>query len=229
MNTCLGRISTNIWLAILSISVMLVLVAGLPAAGHAQTASPTAAPYTPAGPPFTSPRSAFRQRHSWFLSAHLGIGSASYAADDFSTDPIEAGTLATFDLRFGGMLSPRLALAVEYWSDGHSYQDRTLIGQSPDASIVQNSYAASVYYWLTPKVWFGAGLGTSSMNAYYNDITEEFGEAATIMGALGYELVSRDRFAVDLSARFMSSSYDNDSANLSRSTFGLRLGLSWFR
>jgi hypothetical protein len=58
--------------------------------------------------------SRFHPRAGWFFGANLGTGPIGYGDSS-----IEGGGGGFLDLRFGGMLTSRLALALEYWSDGH--------------------------------------------------------------------------------------------------------------
>ncbi len=158
------------------------------------------------------------ERHGWFLGASLGVGALDYS-DGFVDD---GATGAFFGARFGGMLGQRFGLSAEFWSDGHNADD---LG---DRALTQNTLGIAMTYWATPRLWLKLGLGSATLKEHLPGLELEY-DGTALVTAAGYEILSRSRYSVDLSARLMSTSYDNgDFEPMRRNGLALNIGANWY-
>jgi hypothetical protein len=65
-------------------------------------------------------------------------------------------------------------------------------------------------------------------NNGFEDVTDNVDDGSAVMGALGYELISSARFALDLQLKTGSGIYDNDSSSEDISVGVLGLGVNWY-
>jgi hypothetical protein len=124
----------------------------------------------------------------------------------------------------GGFVGPRLALmaeiqgnAVTLSSDGYD-----------DITLVQSALMGAAQYWITPQFWIKGGIGFASLDlddSYYNDSAHIDGGMA-LMGGLGFELLSAQRFSVDLQGRLLAGSYDGIDQQITSASIGV--GINWF-
>ena len=155
------------------------------------------------------------------------MGTATYSV---TTGDLTAETSDTshggffFDARFGGMLSSRLGLSIELWSNGHRIE--TI--DTDEASITQTTLGLAATYWLNRRLWFKAGLGISGLSRYENGDSVEDAEGTSLTAAIGYEIMHRGNWAVDLSLRLVASRYDEEALQFQRSSFAFNLGLTRF-
>lgn len=163
------------------------------------------------------PASRYRRGKGWFLGASLGVGSVTYS--DGSSD---GATATFFDARLGGMLTPRLGLSAEFWSDGHRNKfDDSL-------AITQNSLGVCLAYWTTPHLWLKAGLGTARVTMYRGGTELARHHGVVYTASAGYEIVSRDSLALDISLRLLGSTFDASSGGAGRSALSLHAGVTWY-
>ncbi|MEM9490974.1 MAG: hypothetical protein AAGC55_17630, partial [Myxococcota bacterium] len=123
------------------------------------------------------------------------------------------------DARLGGMVNPRLALSVEYWSDGHNADN--------DSSFTLNSLAVAATFWPRSRLWLRAGLGTSLLSIYQGR-SDDSRRGYTFTGAIGYEIAHRGKWAFDLSATLRSSNFNEEFEDIRRGTISFNLGLTRF-
>lgn len=158
------------------------------------------------------------RREGWFLGGGLGIGSVGYEGTFISSD----GTAYCFDAYFGGMLTRQLALSVELWSDGHRTSDFS--------SMAQNVLGIAARYWFTPKLWSKGGLGSATLvgdDLRWNG--QESVDGIAFLLSTGYELLSRDSMALEVSVRVLSASYEMPGwGSFSRALLAAHLGFIWY-
>jgi hypothetical protein len=158
----------------------------------------------------------------------VGFGVGGMASDsgiledcfDCDYEPASVG----FDVHLGGMINPRLALLGEIWG----------MGQSVDAygstTLVQTLVMFAAQYWVTPQLWLKGGIGAANLSYSYDTgsdvVSEDIDAGAALMGAVGYEVMSSPRFALDLQLRLGSGSYDGINEQVSVGMLGL--GLNWY-
>ena len=167
-------------------------------------------------------RSALDNRSGWFLGAGVGLGATAYGGND-TADGSQGGYY--FDARFGGMLRPRLAIAVEFLSDGHR-QDGDASGF--DGARVQNTFGITATYWIRNKLWVRGGLGASNLNIYREGLDTESSEGPTFLAGVGYELLHRGLWAFDVSLRLATSSFNTAFGDSSRTSWSFNLGVTRF-
>jgi hypothetical protein len=165
------------------------------------------------------PVSGFRSGKGWFLGGSLGIGSVAYAGLGISND---SETATFLDARLGGMLTERLALSAEFWSDGHRNEFDDSI------AITQNCLGVGAIYWVTPHFWTKAGLGTARLTVYRNGSRQVSHQGLAYTAGAGYEIVSRTNLSLDLSLRLLMSSFETSFEDVSRSALSLHAGLNWY-
>jgi hypothetical protein len=97
-----------------------------------------------------------------------------------------------------------------------------------DITLIQSALMGAAQYWITPQLWIKGGIGFASLDlddsAYYEDAHIDSGMA--IMGAVGFELLSSQRFSVDLQGRLLAGSYDGIDEQITAGSIGV--GLNWF-
>ncbi len=172
----------------------------------------------------------FFYRRGLTVGLGLGIGNMSFDSGpiecvDCETDPAAVG----FDFHIGGMLNPRMALLFEVW--GTSKQ----VDYNGSTFFTQAMVMGALQYWLTPQLWLKGGLGISSLSYSVEgeSVDVECGQAegepctgGAIMGAIGYEVFSSRKFALDLQLRLGAGSYEGlaDQVN----AFSLGAGVNWY-
>ncbi len=187
--------------------------------------SPVAAPPPPVSGsqpyfrPMPSRRNPLDNRSGWFMGIGVGIGSSSY---DGAGGAEEGQGGFFFDARFGGMLTSRLGLAVEFWSDGHRQESFDGV----DEARTQNTFAITGSYWLQRKLWLKLGLGASSLTFYREGDNEFSFDGNALLFGVGYEVMHRGNWAFDVSLRVVRSSFDNDFFfdDISRTSVSFNVG-----
>lgn len=164
-------------------------------------------------PPPPAKVSPYRQGRGWFLSGDVGLAMVSYGQNGESAGEVGAYVVA----RFGGMLTPRLALSAEFWSDGHGYRDFEA------GSATQNTLALAATFWLTPRFWLSGGLGSSTAKGFWNGSVEWEEEGISLMIGVAYELLHRPRWSIDLTSRVVTTWYE--PFHRTATIFGV--GASW--
>jgi hypothetical protein len=124
----------------------------------------------------------------------------------------------------GGFIGPRLALmaeiqgnAVTLSSDGYD-----------DLTLVQSALMGAVQFWVTPQLWLKGGIGFANLSVddtYYNE-SQNIDSGMALMGGVGFELLSSQRFSVDLQGRLLAGSYDGIDQQITAGSIGV--GINWF-
>lgn len=206
----------------------------LPATAAAQGYGPGYAPpaYTPPPPPPPQPSPAAAPIAPIYPAANLrrgitfGLG-AGIGGMESNSGPIECwncedSVAGSFDAHVGFMLSPRMALQFEVWGAGQA------LDAEASATLVQVLALGTVKFWLQPRLWIKGGVGSAHLSMSYADSNEpdEIDTGAAVMGAIGYEMIHRPRFALDLQLRGGAGTYEGIEDRVSQGM--LQLGLSWF-
>ncbi len=175
-------------------------------------------------PPPPPPPSAFESsvRHGLTLGFGAGIGSMESSSGPIECDGCEDSVSGSFDAHIGVMLSPRLSLQFEVWGAGQA------LDAEADTTLVQVLALGAVQYWVTPRLWVKGGLGTAHLSMSYADseTNDELDTGGAAMAAVGYELIHRPRFALDVQLRGGTGTYDVIDDQISQGM--LQFGLSWF-
>lgn len=124
----------------------------------------------------------------------------------------------------GGFVGPRLALMAEV--QGNAV---TLSSDGYDSiTLVQSALMGAAQYWITPQLWIKGGIGFASLDlddSYYND-SAHIDSGMALMGGIGFELLSAQRFSVDLQGRLLAGSYDGIDQQITSGSIGV--GINWF-
>jgi len=172
----------------------------------------------------------FFYRQGLAMGFGLGVGNMSFESGpiecyDCETDPAAVG----FDFHIGGMLRPRMALLFEVWGTTKQvdYAGNTLFTQALVMGALQ--------YWLTPQLWIKGGLGIATLSYSIDGESVEVecgqpnGEPCTggaVMGAVGYEIMSSRKFALDLQLRLGTGVYQGIDDQVNAGTLGV--GVNWY-
>jgi len=200
---------------------------------HAQPGYPPPPPppagggqgYQP-GPPVGAPGApGFFQRRGLTIGFGVGVGGMTAESGPIECigcdyEPIAGG----FDFHIGGMLNPRLALLFEIWGTGQA------VDAGGTTILLQTFGMVAIQYWVTPQLWLKGGLGGAqlsySYDTEYESDSQEIDTGGAIMGAVGYEVMSGRRFAMDIQLRLGSGSYDGINEQINAGTIGV--GFNWF-
>ncbi len=96
----------------------------------------------------------------------------------------------------------------------------------PAGAFTQRVYALAVTYWMVPRLWLTAGLGSARLKDAGAFFENNYAGSAYMTG-IGYEVWSRERYAVNLTLRLITSSFDAGFTSISRTAFAIGLGASW--
>lgn len=124
----------------------------------------------------------------------------------------------------GGFIGPRLALMFEVQGNAVTLTSDAYDGS---ARLVQSALMGAAQYWITPQLWVKGGIGVASLDIdedYYEDSHIDTGMA--LMGGVGFELLSAQRFSVDLQGRVLAGSYDGIGQQITSGSIGV--GINWF-
>lgn len=208
-----------------------------PALATAHPSAPSAAPpppprgpapgqYAPPPPP-PSAGPGFFYRKGFTLGFGFGLGgmatdTGAIECIDCDYDPV-AGA---FDFHVGGMLNPRLALLFEYWGTGKQLD---AIGTT---MFFQHLVMVAAQYWVSPRLWLKGGLGFSHLSWQYDDgyvrEDEPVADGGALMGALGYEIVTGHKFALDVQLRLGAGTYEGLAIGDQIQVATVGLGVNWY-
>ncbi len=115
----------------------------------------------------------------------------------------------------GGMVGQKTALLLDATSVTDSEED-ILVGIGVSGVAAQR--------WLTDRVWVKAGIGSGVLFASGNGESEQENLGFGISTGIGYEVVQKKKFTLDLQGRFTTSSKDGVRVN---NYIGL-VGFNWY-
>jgi len=157
------------------------------------------------------------------LTAGFGFGFGGMESNDGPIECIDCNdsVAGSFDGHIGVMLTPRFAVGLEVWGSGQA------LDSAADASLVQVLVMGSAQWWATPRLWVKGGLGSAHLSMRFSDETrDELANGAAGMVAVGYELVHRPRFAMDVQLKGGVGNYEGFGDRISQGT--LQLGFRFF-
>lgn len=183
-----------------------------PAPGYA---APPPGGYVPPPPPPLGVN-----RDGWFLGGSVGLGNMTTTTADTADDQ-DLGIFAV-NGHFGAMVTPKMALTVEVGADIHEYDQRDYYR----TSLVLGYIGIAAKYWATPKLWLKGGLTKAKSTLTSDGEIWQEAEGAGFIGAVGYEIVQRHTWTVDLQFRITAASYDDDATD--SSSTALQVGFNWY-
>ena len=163
-------------------------------------------------------------RLAWGFSVGIGgmhdNGSGITACDNCDYNPVAFEG----DFHLGGFITPRLALLGEFQVNAQTVHSDAIDG---DTILNQGAIMLAAQYWLTPQLWVKGGLGFADLQAS-DSVGDnwDFGGGVAIMGAVGFELLSSRRFALDLQGRIIEGEYNSSEDHITSGTVGL--GFNWY-
>lgn len=156
----------------------------------------------------------------------LGLGGMKENGDKVDCNSCDYSPIAGMgSLHVGGFVGPRLALMGEVQGN-----IQTIATDGYDSEmLVQSTLMFAAQYWVTPQLWIKGGIGVANLrvdDTYYGTVEELPENGLALMGAVGYEVLSAQRFSVDLQGRLINGSYDRAGVNVSGASVGI--GINWF-
>lgn len=146
-------------------------------------------------------------------------GSAITGCDNCNYNP------AAFEVdgHVGAVLTPRFALMLELQANGQVIHSDVIDGST---TLTQGAAMIAGQVWLLPVLWLKGGLGFSSLQTDNSFITEDLGNGIAVMGAIGVELLSARRFALELQGRLIEGTYNSGDDHVTSGTIGF--GINWY-
>jgi hypothetical protein len=182
-----------------------------PAAGFAAPAAAEPGPYYA-----RSPDSLVRT--CWNVGFGLGGGEISCSGPGCE-DVTEAGSL---DVQLGRMLRPRLRAVLDVWGMAH---------REEDFKVNQTLVTAGFQYWVLSRLWLRGGVGLASAGFSYggdldevDDTDDERHSTIGLAGGIGFEILSRPTFALDVELRGGTGFYGDRRAN----NGAFAIGVTWY-
>ena len=154
-------------------------------------------------------------RTGWNFGVGLGGGEISCSGPGCD-DVTEAGSL---HLQVGRMLRPRLRAVLDIWGMAHKEEDLT---------VHQSIATAGLQYWIINRLWLRGGLGFARAGFEYDgelgDSEDETQTVIGVAGGIGFELLSRRTYALDLELRGGTGFYDSIRAH----NAAFSLSFTWY-
>ncbi|HEU5056451.1 MAG TPA: hypothetical protein VFU21_07990 [Kofleriaceae bacterium] len=166
-------------------------------------------------------------RASFLLGGGLGLGGMSFSID--GEEAVSYDDATGLQLAFGGMVMPQLALGL----------DLTVLlardepdGGGEDLRVFERAIGVWGRYWVMRRLWLQAGL--ASVRAGASSDFEEYPtyDGAQIHGAVGFEVLHRTHWAIDVSLRLAAAGYGDESdvgGTFTSQSAALLVGFAWFR
>lgn len=202
-------------------SILILAILCAPALASAQG-------YGPGGPGYqgsTVPGGFHNRAGRLIFGFGLGLGGMSDNGSAITTcDNCDFKPLAgEFDIHLGGMLSPRFGLMFEGQANVQTIHSSFFDG---DTTLTQGAAMLAGQYWLIPQLWIKGGIGFANLQVDDTFVTQDLGSGIAVMGAIGIELLSARRFALDLQGRIIEGTYNSGNDHVTSGTIGI--GLDWF-
>ncbi len=166
------------------------------------------------------------------FGGNIGLGGMSDRGGDIECVNCDYGTIAgQVAGHVGGFLGPRFALMAELQANVQTLASDRFTGDT--TTLIQSALMVAGQYWITPQLWIKGGIGFANLRvdrSYYGDgIVDESSvpeNGGAIMGAVGYEILSAQRFSIDLQGRLLNASYKGIDNNITAASVGI--GINWF-
>jgi len=167
-------------------------------------------PPPPYGPPPAPPPGI--QRQGFIVGFSIGGGAMMV-----NCDGCDSQSGVAFDLHLGGMINPTLAIVWDGSGVAHTESNFTLVNAINTVAL---------QYWATPQLWVkgGVGIGRLSVSDENGQTIAQSDTAGAAMGAVGFEVMQGQSFALDLSLRVVPVFYDGDTVT----NTALNIGFNWY-
>ena len=166
-------------------------------------------------------------RSSILLGGGLGFGGMSFSVD--GEEQVSYDDATGLQLAFGGMVTPRLALGLDLTV--LLARDEPEDGRD-DLRVFERAIGVWGRYWVIPRLWLQAGLASvrAGASSDYEDYPTYDG--AQIHGAVGFEILHRTHWAIDVSLRLAAAGYGDEAdvgGSFASQSAALLVGFAWFR
>lgn len=160
-------------------------------------------------------------RKGFTAGAFVGVGALHFT--EGMSEKTTRGGISLPNLKMGWFVSPRTAIYVN------------TVGQIYESEGVDRSFEGivpSIQFWATDKWWLSGGYGASlDTRALYESKSQsrksDWGKGVLL--ATGYELLQRERWALDLQTRlYMARVSRDEGGNLDGTNFSIGVGISLF-
>jgi hypothetical protein len=151
-------------------------------------------------------------REGFLIGFAVGGGSMSCGGCES-----KAGPAVSFQI--GSMVTDKLAIMLD--GTGMAITESDI--DFGDVTTSNGVSTIAVQYWVADRFWIkgGVGIGTTRIS----DDTGSYSDSGLgLMGAAGYELVQKGRFALDLQGRFATTKHSD--AHINQLTFSV--GFNWY-
>lgn len=162
-------------------------------------------------------------RDGFVIGLGAGLGHMQCQSDIGCDGVTEAGGV---NLQLGLMASSRLALITDLWAMGHTNNDLTL---------TQGIASVGPQFWVMDRLWLRAGVGIARSGWRYDaeildidiGVSDQTDYVPAATGALGFEIVSTDDFALDAQLRAGAGFMYDDAADRIQN-YSLGIGATWY-
>jgi hypothetical protein len=178
-------------------------------------ATPPGGPPAVVPPPYSLPPSPGDRipRDGFVAGAGIGLGSLRAANESFRS--------WAFSAMVGGMLSPRLALLLDYHFLSRQLDSFT--------SLSHSGAVAAAQLFVFDYFWAKGGLGIAWLAASQGSAWDTSGVAPAFLLAAGAEpLQTTDGFALDVQVRLLGARHRAATGALVGTNFVVLLGFNWY-
>lgn len=202
-----------------------------PSMAFAQYYRPAPAPgpgyYGGPAPSQTLPGGFHNRQGRLIFGGSLGLGGMTDRGGDIGCatcnhNPLTLGVAG----HIGGFVGPRTALMLELQANAQTIASNNF---DEDIVLVQSAAMIAGQYWVTPQLWLKGGVGLATLtveNTYWRDLEDRPQTGLSLLGAVGFELLSARNFSIDLQGRLIAGSYRGIDNQITSGTIGV--GINWF-
>jgi hypothetical protein len=152
-------------------------------------------------------------REGFLIGFSVGGGSMSCGGCQS-----KAGPAVSFQI--GSMVTDKLAVMLDATGMAISESDIDF----GDVTTSNGVSTIALQYWVVDRFWIkgGVGIGTTRVSFSGGDAASDSGLG--LMGAAGYELVQKGKFALDLQGRFATTKHSDGHIN----QLTVSVGFNWY-
>jgi hypothetical protein len=152
----------------------------------------------------------------------VGIGGGVLLEKDSGIDLENYGKISFLNLKLGWMITPETAICLHVPSGGHRENGET---RAFEAVLV------TAQHWFSKRIWGMGGVGLAmDMPPFYDTENDDpkfyFGTA--LSAGLGYEILQRKSFVLDIQARCLYGNYEVESVRRQNIAFDILIGFNWY-
>lgn len=167
-------------------------------------------------------------RSSFLLGGGLGFGGMSFSVD--GEEEVSYDDATGLQLAFGGMINPRLALGIDLTA--LLARDEGSVAREEELRVFERAIGVWGRYWVIPRLWLQVGLASVRAGASGDVGDYPTYDGAQIHGAVGFEVLHRTHWAIDVSLRLAAAGYGDESdvgGTFTSQSAALLVGFAWFR